>query len=400
MSLLELDPRSIAATITLSGLLLAVVIAAMQTSGAQRPAGIQAWFWACVCATLGLGQSAWLPAGHLFIAHVVGNMLLHLAATLIWLGARQYAGKPAPVWVAWVAVLFTAAWGWQFGVVAPNHPVRVATFSLFLSAWCMAGAWTFFSLREEGAGLARWMTGLPLLVFGALMIVRASSALLFGAATAANVRTPMNAATHLLGSMVLMSTMVGIIILLNARLSAEVRRLAFEDMLTGAASRRGLYEALPRWLTRQLARGHPSHVALIDLDHFKAVNDRLGHAAGDTVLKQLVALCRQQAPADAVVARLGGDEFAVLLPSGLAREQVQAWCSELQSSFDTHMHTALDMHGLPQVPGLSIGWSAIAAPNTEAFDLALREADAQLYRQKAGRRQSMRYLRSAPAPLT
>jgi diguanylate cyclase (GGDEF)-like protein len=395
----ELDPRSIAATITLSGLLLAVVIGAAHTQNRRTP-GAHAWFWACVSATLGLGQSAWLPDGHLFIAHVLGNMLMHLAVALVWLGARQYSHQSAPAWLVWASVLFTAAWGWQFGVATPNHPLRVSVFSVFLGVWCAASAWTFFKLREPGTALGRWMTATPLLLFSSLMAVRATSAVLLGSASAANVRTPMNALTYLMGSMVLLSTMVGIVILLNARLSQQIRQLAFEDMLTGAASRRGLYEALPAWLQRHGRGLQRGHVAVLDLDHFKSVNDRLGHAVGDAVLKRLVAVCKDKMPDEGMTARLGGDEFAIVLPPTLSPADIGPWAAALQSAFDTDA-TELTQHGaLPRPPSMSIGWAIIDGDTVDAFDAALREADAHLYRQKAGRHEPMRYLRSAPTPLT
>jgi diguanylate cyclase (GGDEF)-like protein len=401
MGLLELDPRSIAATITLSGLLLAVVIAAARAEHHDNT-GIRSWLWACIAATLGLGQIAWVPEGQRFFIYVVGNVLLTLAMALIWVGARRHRGLPAS-W-RWVvgSIVFVAAWGWQFGVVTPHHPLRVAVMSMLLCAWCLASAWTFHGLREPGTALGRWMTVSALLVFALMMSIRATIALWVGAPQASHVRSPVNTATHLLGSLVLLGTMVGIILLLNARLASQIRRLAFEDMLTGATSRRGLYETLPAWLSRHVGGGMSCHVALVDLDHFKTVNDRLGHAAGDALLQRMVAVCRERLPGEALLARLGGDEFAIVLPADTQAATLPVWGAGLKAAFDQAVADELPTASLPQRPSLSMGWAPIAEPTIAAFDAALREADDKLYQQKAqdaDGRPRMHYLRSAPSPL-
>ncbi|TKJ20679.1 hypothetical protein A6V29_08560 [Blastococcus sp. CCUG 61487] len=90
----------------------------------------------------------------------------------------------------------------------------------------------------------------------------------------------------------------------------EARRLAATDELTGLANRRGLVQEAEK----HLAAGRQLALALVDLDAFKVVNDGLGHAAGDDVLRQLAERFRGAVRPEDLVARLGGDEFAVLLP--------------------------------------------------------------------------------------
>jgi diguanylate cyclase (GGDEF)-like protein len=96
----------------------------------------------------------------------------------------------------------------------------------------------------------------------------------------------------------------------HARVAHAYRRLAHEDPLTGAPNRRAFDDRIEELL----AGGVEAGLILIDLDGFKRVNDRLGHPAGDRVLRRVATVIAEGIPADAFMARLGGDEFAVLLP--------------------------------------------------------------------------------------
>jgi diguanylate cyclase (GGDEF)-like protein len=106
----------------------------------------------------------------------------------------------------------------------------------------------------------------------------------------------------------------------------EGRRLATTDELTGVANRRFFAAHYPREISRAARLGHPIAVAMCDIDHFKRVNDRYGHAAGDAVLKQCAQRIQQRLRRGTDwVARLGGEEFAVVMPeTGLDQALVVA----------------------------------------------------------------------------
>ena len=94
----------------------------------------------------------------------------------------------------------------------------------------------------------------------------------------------------------------------------DLERLALTDDLTGVPNRRHFLQQLEQEFTRARRYRHPLCLAMLDLDHFKKVNDRFGHLAGDEVLKHFASLLRKHLRAGDMMGRLGGEEFAILLP--------------------------------------------------------------------------------------
>jgi diguanylate cyclase (GGDEF)-like protein len=105
----------------------------------------------------------------------------------------------------------------------------------------------------------------------------------------------------------------------------ELRRLAMTDPLTGALTRRGFDVEIGRELHRSKRTRREFSLIVIDVDHFKAVNDRYGHASGDIVLQSVVGQIKQELRASDCIARLGGEEFVIALPeTGLDGARVLA----------------------------------------------------------------------------
>ncbi|MFC8845601.1 MULTISPECIES: putative bifunctional diguanylate cyclase/phosphodiesterase [unclassified Micromonospora] len=173
----------------------------------------------------------------------------------------------------------------------------------------------------------------------------------------------------------------------NAQAYAELARVADEhayaathDILTGLANRRHLLDQGSEQLNARHADGVTALV-LIDLNHFKEVNDTLGHAAGDQVLMQVADRLRGAAQGDDLVARLGGDEFAVLL-RGLPAPAVAAHRTE---ALLAALHEPLDLDGMRISVEASGGISV--APASGGMPELLRRADVAMYQAKrAGQR--------------
>jgi diguanylate cyclase (GGDEF)-like protein len=144
--------------------------------------------------------------------------------------------------------------------------------------------------------------------------------------------------------------------------------LARTDGLTGATNWRTFREIVNAEIHRSSRTGRPFTLACVDMDDFKVVNDRHGHAAGDAVLRTFADAARQRLRSTDVVARLGGDEFALLLPE-TGSEDARTVLMALRASFAE----ATERSGWPT--RLSIGVVTFHEPPSDAED-ALRHADA------------------------
>ncbi|MDN5843582.1 MAG: GGDEF domain-containing protein [Alcaligenaceae bacterium] len=144
---------------------------------------------------------------------------------------------------------------------------------------------------------------------------------------------------------------------------------------TGVINRRGLDAAVQKLTTKG---AHNLAIVMIDVDHFKAVNDKFGHAAGDEVLKAMTALIVAEARSEDVVARMGGEEFVILL-SETGSDPARRFAERLRSTIE---QTNFDKVGNVTI---SLGVACCPANGTDVRD-ALALADAALYRAKeAGR---------------
>jgi two-component system, cell cycle response regulator len=164
--------------------------------------------------------------------------------------------------------------------------------------------------------------------------------------------------------------------------SEERRRLAMTDMLTGAHNRRYFMRHLDRELKRVRRFGGELSLLALDIDHFKQVNDRYGHAAGDSVLREFVQRIQKCLPRDFDwCARLGGEEFAVVLPqTDLAGASVVA--ERLRVAVEgAPMHTAAGTLSITVSIGAS-GLQAMADREAATAEMLLAHADRYLYTSK------------------
>jgi diguanylate cyclase (GGDEF)-like protein len=176
----------------------------------------------------------------------------------------------------------------------------------------------------------------------------------------------------------------------NARLHDEIRQLAFRDPLTGLANRSRLQDRVDHALDRIRGRSS-SHAAVlfIDLDHFKHLNDRFGHAKGDRALRIIAERIRSIIRPGDTAGRLGGDEFAVLLEDVESAEVAAAVCQRLLEG----LSLPVELDDAAPIVGASIGY-ALSGPDSSNSEDLLRNADIAMYAAKAaGRGQAVPFRR-------
>jgi diguanylate cyclase (GGDEF)-like protein len=162
----------------------------------------------------------------------------------------------------------------------------------------------------------------------------------------------------------------------------KLRQLSETDALTGLYNRRKLIETLDHRLSIFEREKSQTSVLVFDLDHFKRLNDELGHHAGDTALVEIARLCRQHLRQDDVVARFGGDEFVVVMP-GTHRDAALEIAEHLRERIPATLRENLRYEST-----ISGGVTEFGLPDRSSGDV-LKRADEGLYRSKRAGRNRM-----------
>jgi diguanylate cyclase (GGDEF)-like protein len=220
--------------------------------------------------------------------------------------------------------------------------------------------------------------------------------------------TVLNLVFVTLGTLALPVLTLGAVMMANDAIIRRTTWAAEHDHLTGAWSRRAFFGLGERERERAQRNGHPLSLLVFDVDHFKAVNDTHGHAAGDQVLADIVLRTETVIRSLDVCARLGGEEFAVLLPdTGIDTARVVA--ERLRAALEQTAERALERtveQAVEQALGVgdpagrvgytvSIGLAVLQAD--ESLAVLLKRADAALYEAKAGGRNRVCVARAALA---
>lgn len=165
----------------------------------------------------------------------------------------------------------------------------------------------------------------------------------------------------------------------------ELRQIAMTDGLTGAMTRRGWVEGVERELSRARRHGTEASIILLDVDHFKLVNDVYGHPAGDAVLRTLAQLCMNEMRDTDLMGRLGGEEFGVLLPETDAAGAAK-FAERLRGLVAS---TPVDVNGAALRVTASFGICSLNE-RISSVEAWMARADALLYEAKAAGRNCCR----------
>jgi diguanylate cyclase (GGDEF)-like protein len=174
----------------------------------------------------------------------------------------------------------------------------------------------------------------------------------------------------------------------------ELTLQASQDPLTGLKNRRRFEEDLRAELARSHRYGVAGALLMLDLDHFKQVNDTLGHPAGDRVLAEIAAVLRGRARETDVLARIGGDEFAIVLPR-CELEEAEEVGAEITTAIRERMSAE------PEIPPItaSVGIAAFGAGERLSYETVLGRADAAMYAAKgSGRDRVKTFDATTPEP--
>lgn len=180
---------------------------------------------------------------------------------------------------------------------------------------------------------------------------------------------------------------------------SRIRQFALRDMLTGLLNRRGMDQQLSWAWESCKRRRRPLSVVILDLDHFKTLNDTHGHLIGDRLLEECAALIRAEVRATDIVARFGGDEVVVALPDQ-NEQQATSFCSRLLARVRSFLFCA-DTHRLRLTASAGIACATPSAvPVHEGLGVLLAHADRALYEAKRAGRDRFHVFRESEASAT
>ena len=295
-------------------------------------------------------------------------------------------GRTALAFAVLGVVLVFAADGWAIRF-KKRPPVPYALFLVPMSAAIV------LSLATQGVIGAFWCYPTVLFFFFVLarpMANLCSVVLLLLGTAAVYLYVGTRVTVRFAASLILTIFIVNVIQNIIRELQRRLVTQAITDPLTGAFNRRYMETRLAEALENARRRPAPVSLLIVDIDHFKRVNDEHGHEAGDTVLKGLVAVMRKRARAVDLVFRMGGEEFVVLLPD-TTEEQAFTLAEDLRLAI-----AQAPLLG-SRVVTVSIGVGR-ARPE-DSVESWLKETDAALYAAKeAGRNRVARRAEVAPGP--
>lgn len=312
-----------------------------------------------------------------FASIAVANGLLILAHSLMWAGLRRFSAQPVHWAVVWLAPLLLVGLFSGFGPISDNPPARTCALALFMMLFSGANfidAWR--AQRLEPLVMRRLVMGV-FLVTCAFMAERALYMLQHATRPEEYIVThPIHTYSALVALLIVAIWNLSILMMASERLANRLTDIAHSDGLTRVLNRTGFRALAIRQVQRCRRDRKPVSVLLLDLDHFKKINDTHGHEAGDRLLCAFAATMREMIRPGDLLARYGGEEFCVLLPeTGLA--EAASVGDRLRERFATVRIRADDA-----VIGTTVSIGVAQFLGGEMIDEAVSRADRALYQAK------------------
>ena len=354
-----------------------LVFAGLQNRSIRAP---MLWGAAYITGAVGLAFVTSRGAAPDFVSIDLGNALVLLGYGLTWAGARIFGGrKVQPIFVVFAPVVWLLAC--QLPAFATDVNLRVVVVSAMLALLAAATAEEFWRGRDEPL-MSRWPVVIVLLAYAAALLARIPATYFAPILDDHSLMSGVSFALLAFGT--LLFTVVLAFLLLNMtkeRTELHHKIASLVDPLSGVANRRAFLSESSRLFAQQAVDREPLALLLFDLDHFKTINDRFGHAVGDQVLLAFAKTATDTLGGEAVFGRIGGEEFAAMLSVGDFGEAV-AVADRVRRNFGAAAVRVIE-DGL--APTVSVGVTLGLDAKAEVEDL-LVIADEALYRAKANGR--------------
>jgi diguanylate cyclase (GGDEF)-like protein len=363
---------------------------AVYTDGAVRHPGLRLWMWARL--VMGACQLlAWahqlntLPwSAHLEPIGWVGGLALETAAYCVFFDVGRWKRVLFPVTCIAMLLMMSA------GSADASRDVMTVLVASIIGLFAAVMAFVLMSHTGLGSSRLQKIIGINDLMFALAMGALAWSGIGHGGVNLMQPGAPQVTAV-LCGYLVMIVNGFGFLLMCKQKDDSQMEWLATTDSLTGLANRRAFLERAEsaRMLAARLRK--PITLLMLDIDHFKQINDRFGHATGDEALLVFADTARQVLREHDIMGRLGGEEFALVLPG---------------TDFDGALHAAERLRvAVSEAPlitsgnayAMTVSIGVVLIDPNEALTTALARADHALYAAKSGGRN--RVEAGAPTPM-
>ncbi|MEH6565983.1 MAG: GGDEF domain-containing protein [Halopseudomonas sp.] len=350
-------------------------------------------FWMAGCWSLigGIGLFIGFILTHNPWLNVLGNAAQLAGEALFLLGIFRFMGRPLPWWTVPASAGVMALFNTHYWLYAGNSDFLMGVYSTIAGLLPAQAIWLLLSARQDShTRPAQLLVAISLVIYSLATLLRGYLGY-HGWWHDQPYTQPYQSFSYLLpynfAIPALVMGFVGCTLMTTQRvlarshrLAEQLQELATRDPLTGVLNRRAFHEHLQQELARAQRYGTPLCLAMLDLDHFKQLNDRLGHLGGDQALQRFAWVCEQQARSCDVFARIGGEEFVLLMPQTGTAEALRMLGRLQKALADERQHYQQQDYALAFSTGLA------ERSRDESADSLLKRADQALYAAKAAGR--------------
>ncbi len=333
--------------------------------------GLRTWTAALAVQTMAFGLFFLRGTIPDVLSVILGNAALSVCFALFLAAIGQFQQRSLPRALFWTPPLVLTV---VFGFLMDNIGARVIVSGLIFSAQIALALTALLSRQYRVSGRGKY-----LLVVGFVLMIVALGIRILGIVIAPHsfpgmlLDAPIQTVTFVTTFITLIMTSNGFVLMIKERADERLRMLAMKDRLTGIWNRIRLEEAGQQEIARLERYGHPVSLIIADIDHFKQINDKFGHGAGDMILKGFCEIVQRCIRTTDVFGRWGGEEFVILLPnSGYASAEPLA--ERIRAAVERHEFEG----GLRITASLGL---AICQPD-DTWESWLDRADKALYRAK------------------
>lgn len=368
--MMRVDPRTVILLAGVMSAFMALILFSLRRHYPPTIKGLGEWSVAltmvAIGSLLGLGLGL-LPT---FVAITIPRVLFPCGLFLVYVGIQRFFDLQ-PRFRPWIALIIgvVAAQIW-FTFVQPSFPIRLALSNAL--AACLFFAMAHMLYKQGVSTFSRALTMGVLVTMLGILLMRLVTLAILPAGNDVLDTSPQQLIYVTSFAFLIVLLSVSLVLMAAERLHTEVAYLASHDSLTNALTRRNLNEVCSIELERSQRHGHSLALLIMDLDHFKAINDTHGHQRGDRVLVDFVAKVNTLLRRPDQLARFGGEEFVALLPETSLAEALSV-AERIRAAWES----------FSQAPActVSIGVTTNRMAN-DTVDTLISRADTAMYQAK------------------